>query len=156
MTEAENRELTALAPLAGKLPPPSDPTSGGRKSGKPIALANIQLQLPEFDPRNLPEWAEQFAEFLLLIGLSHVDMATKCLLLKHSCKKNFLQKQGNQIVKTCWTGAQVLQRLEKTFPVYEMDLVVRTQREELPMLPEFPSTRASLNVCAPWSICSPG
>ena len=34
--------------------------------GRPIAQANIQLELPEFDPKNLPESAEEFAEFLLL------------------------------------------------------------------------------------------
>ena len=44
-----------------------------------------------------------------------------------------------QIVKTCSTWAEVLQRLEKTFPVYETDLSVRTRIEELRMLPEVPS-----------------
>ena len=34
VTETEKKELTALAPLAGRPPPPSDPTSGGGKSGK--------------------------------------------------------------------------------------------------------------------------
>ena len=57
VTETQKKELTALAPLAGRAPPPSDPTSGGGKSGKPIAHANIQLELPEFDPKNVPEWA---------------------------------------------------------------------------------------------------
>ena len=41
MTEAERRGLPALAPLAGKFPPPSDTTSGGGKSGKPITQAKI-------------------------------------------------------------------------------------------------------------------
>ena len=92
--------------------------------------------------------AEEFAEFLLLTGQSHVDVATKCSLLKRSCKKKCLQKQVKQIVKTCSTWAEVLQRLEKTFPVYETDLSVRTQIEELPMLPEFPSAaRISEYVC---------
>ena len=63
----------------------------------------------------------------MLTGQSHVDVATKCSLLKRSCKKRFLQKQVKQIVKTCSTWAEVLLRLEKTFPVYETDL------------PEFPS-----------------
>ena len=107
--------------------------------GRPIAEANIQLELQEFDPKNLPESAEEFAEFLLLTGQSHVDVATKCSLLKRSCKRKFLQKQVKQIVKTCSTWAEVLQGLEKTFPVYETDLSVRTQIEGLPMLPEFPS-----------------
>ena len=48
--------------------------------------------LLQFDPKNLPDQAEEFAEFLLLTGQSHVDVATKCSLLKRSCKKKFLQK----------------------------------------------------------------
>ena len=92
VTESERRGLSALAPLAGVSP--SGLTPGGGKTGRPIAQANIQLELPEFDPKNLHEWAEEFAEFLLLTGQSHVDVATKCSLLKRSCKKKFLQKKG--------------------------------------------------------------
>ena len=103
VTGTEKRGLSALAPLAGVPPPPSGLTPGGGKSRRPIAQTNIQLKLPEFDPKNLPEWAEEFAEFLLLTGQSHVDVATKCSLLKHSCKRKFLQKQVKQIVKTCST-----------------------------------------------------
>ena len=73
VTETEKKGLTALAPLAGVPPPPSGLTPGGGKSGRPIAQANIQLELPEFDQKNLSEWAEEFAEFLLLTGPSHVD-----------------------------------------------------------------------------------
>ena len=142
VTETEKGGLSALAPLA--CVSPSGLTPGGGKTGRPIAQATIQLELPEFDPKNLPEWAEEFAEFLLLTGQSHVDVATKCSLLEHSYKKNFLQKQVKQIVKTCSTWAEVLQRLEKTFPVYETDLSVRTQIEELPMLPEFSFRCANL------------
>ena len=58
MTETEKKGLTALASLAGATPPPSGLTPGG---GKPTAQANIQLDLPEFDPKNLPERAEEFA-----------------------------------------------------------------------------------------------
>ena len=139
MTEIEKKGLTALAPLAVVPPPPSGPTPGFGKSGKPIAQANIQLELPEFDPKNVPEWAEEFAEFLLLTRQSHEDVATKCSLLKRSCKKKILQKQVKQIIRACSTCTEVLQRLEETFPVYETDLSVRTQIEELPMLLEFPS-----------------
>ena len=148
VTETEERGLSALAPLASVSPSPSGLTPGGGKMGRPIAQANIQLELPEFDPKNLPEWAEEFAEFLLLTGQSHVDVATKCSLLKRSCRKKFLQKQVKQIVKTCSTWVEVLQGLEKTFPVYETDLSVRTQIEEPPMLPEFPSAaRVSEYMC---------
>ena len=148
VTHTEKKGLTALAPLARRPAPSSDSTSGGGKMGKPIAQANIQLELPVFDPRNLPEWAEELAECLLLTGQSHVDVATKCALLKHSCKKKFWQKQLKQIVKACSTWAEVLQGLEKTFPVYKTDLSVRTQIEELPMLPEFLSAaQVSEYVC---------
>ena len=139
VTETEKRGLSALAPLVGVSPPPSGLTSGGGESGRPIAQANIQPELPDFDPKHLPEWAEEFAEFLLLTGQSHVDVATKCSLLKRPCKTKFPQKQVKQFVKNCSTWAEVLQKLGKTFPVYETDLSVRTQIEELPMLPEFPS-----------------
>ena len=83
--ETEKRRLSALASLAGVSPSPSGLTPGGGKMGRPIAQANIQLEVPEFDQKNLPKWAEEFAEFLLLTGQSHVDVATKCSLLKRSC-----------------------------------------------------------------------
>ena len=148
VTETEKRGLSALAPLAGVSPSPSGLNPGGGKMGRRIARGNIQIELPEFDPKNLPEWAENFTEFLLLTGQSHVDGATKCSLLKRSCKKKLLQKGVKQIVKTCSTWVEVLQRLKKAFPVYETDLSVRTKSEELPMLPEFPSAaRVSEYVC---------
>ena len=127
VTETEKRGVSALASLASAPPPPSGLTPGGGKSGRPIAQANIELELPDFDPKNLPEWAEEFAELLLLTRQSHVDVATESSLVKRSCKKKFWQKQVKQIVKTCSTWAEVLQRLEKTVPVYETDLSVRTQ-----------------------------
>ena len=50
VTETEKRGPSALAPLAGVSP--SGLTPGGGKMGRPIAQANIQLELPEFDPKN--------------------------------------------------------------------------------------------------------
>ena len=93
VTETEKRGLMALAPLAGVPPPPSGLTPGGGKSGRLIAQANIQLELPELDPKSLPEWAEEFAEFLLRTGQSHVDVPTKFSLLKRSCQF-FFAKTG--------------------------------------------------------------
>ena len=78
VTDTEKRGLSALAPLASVYPPPSGLTPGGGKGGRPIAQANIQLELPEFEPKSLPEWAEEVAEFLFLAGSSHVDVATRC------------------------------------------------------------------------------
>ena len=70
VTETEKRRLTAPAPLAGVPLPLPGLTPGNEKSGRPIAQANIKLELPEFDPKNLPEWAEEVAEFFLLTGQS--------------------------------------------------------------------------------------
>ena len=96
MTETEKRGLSALAPLAGVSFSPSGLTPGGGKMRRPIAQANIRLELPEFDPKNPPEWTEEFGEFLLLTGQSHVDVATKCSLLKRSsvpAKRNFCKNR---------------------------------------------------------------
>ena len=84
--------------------------------GRPIAQANIQLELPEFNPKNLPKWAEEFAEFLLLTGQSHVDVATKCSLLKRSCTKKFLQKQVKQIVENLFHLGRGTPRTEENIP----------------------------------------
>ena len=84
---------SALAPLATLHP---SPLSGGTgdtgvscRGTKAIATANLQMELPEFDPKNLPEWAEEFSQFLLLTGQQHADVRTKCTLIKKSCKKKF-------------------------------------------------------------------
>ena len=69
------------------MPPPSGGSSGGcpavwsisHHKGYCSRLSTVEL--PEFDPKNLPEWAEEFAGFLLLTGQSDVDVATKCSLL---------------------------------------------------------------------------
>ena len=87
VTETGIRGLSALAPLAGVSPSPSGLTPGDGKMRRPVAQGNIQLELAELDPKNLPEWAEESVEFLLLTGQSHVDVATKCSLLNRTCKK---------------------------------------------------------------------
>ena len=38
----------------------------------------------------LPEWAEEFSEFLFLIGQQHADVRIKCTLINRSRKKKFL------------------------------------------------------------------
>ena len=93
MTETEKRGLSALAPLAGVSPSPSGLTPGAGMIGRPIARANIQLEVPQFDPKNLPEWAEEFAEFLLLTGQFHVDVATKCSLLNAPARRKFCKSR---------------------------------------------------------------
>ena len=128
--EMEGYRLAALAPLATVYP--STPSGGKGDSGVPgrgtkgIATANLQIELPEFDPKNLPEWAEEFSEFLLLTGQQHADVRTKCTLIKKSCKKRFLQGQVKTAIRksSCW--GDFLKRLEQMYRVYETDLSVRT------------------------------
>ena len=76
-SEAEMKSYgrAAQAPLAITHPsPPSGgtgDTSVPSRGTKAIASANLQIELPKFDPKNLPEWDEEFSEFLLLTGQQH-------------------------------------------------------------------------------------
>ena len=149
-TEAEMKGygLAALAPLATVYPPP--PSGGTGDTGVPgrgtkaIATANLQIELPDLDPKNLPEWAEQFLEFLLLTSQQYAAVRTKCTLIKKSCKKKFLQRQVKTAIRKSSNWGDVLKRLEQMYPVYETDLSVQTEIEELPPLPEIPTaTRIS-------------
>ena len=86
--EVEGYGLAALAPLATVYPSPPSGRKGDTgvpgRGMKGIATANLQIELPEFDPKNLPEWAEDVWEFLLLTGHQHADVRTKCTLIKKS------------------------------------------------------------------------
>ena len=144
-TEAEMKGhgLAALAPLATVYPsPPSggtgDPGVPGRGT-KAIATAYLQIKLPEFDPKIVPEWAEDFSEFLLLMGQQQADVRTKCTLIKKSCKNKFLQRQVKTAIRKSSNLGDFLKRLEQMYPVYETDLSVQTEIEELRPLPEFPT-----------------
>ena len=144
-TEAEMKGhgLSALAPLATVHP---SPLSGGtRDTGVPgrgtkaIATANLQMELHEFNPKNLLEWAEDFSEFLLLTGQQHADVRAKCTLIKRSCKRKFLQRQVKTAIRKSSNWGDFLKRPEQMYPVYETNLGVRTEIQELPPLPEFPT-----------------
>ena len=144
-TEAEMKGygLFALAPLTTVHPSPLSGGTGNTgvpgRGMKAIATANLQIKLPEFNPKNLPEWAEEFSEFLLLTGQQHADVRTKCTLIKKSCKKKFLQRQVKTAIRKSSNWGDFLKRLEQMYPVYETDLSVRTEIEELPPLPELPT-----------------
>ena len=144
-TEAEMKGygLSALAALATVHP---SPLSGGTgdtgvpgRGTKAIATANHQIELPEFDPRNLPEWAEKFSEFLLSRSQHHADVRTKCTLIKKSCKKKFLQRQVKTAIRKSSNWGDFLKRLEQMYTVYETNLSVRAEIQELPPLPDFPT-----------------
>ena len=77
-------------------------------------------------------------EFLLLTGQQHADVRTKCTLIKKSWQKKFLQQQVKTAIKKSSSWGDFLKRLEQMYQVYETDLIVRTEIEELPPPPEFP------------------
>ena len=144
-TEAEMKGygLSALASLTTVHPSALSGGTGdtvvpGRRT-KAIATANLQMELPQFDPDNLPEWAEEVSEFLLLKGQQHADVHAKSTLVKESCKKENLQRQVKTAIRKSSNWGDPLKRLEQMYPVYETDLSVRTEIEELPPLPEFPT-----------------
>ena len=146
--------LAALTPLA--ITHPSFPSGGTGDTGVPcrrtkaIATANLQIGLPEFDPKILPEWAEELSEFLLLTRQQHADVKTKCTLISKLCKRKFLQRQlKTSIWKSSYWG-DFLKRLEQMYPVYKMHLSVRTKIEELPSLPEFPSAARNSEFFRSW------
>ena len=89
----------------------------------------------------MPQWAEEFSEFLPFTGQQHADVLTKCTITKRRAKRIFFS--GKSIRKSSNWG-DFLKRLEQMCPVYETDLRVRTEIEELPPLPEF-STAASIS-----------
>ena len=135
--------VAALTPLATRhlpAPPgePGDPVVPGRETTA-IAMANLQIKLPEFDPKNVPGLAEEFCELLLLIGQQHADLTTKCTLIKKLCKKKFLQRQVNTAIRNCSNWGEALKRLEQMYPVCVTHLSVPAENEELPSFPEFPT-----------------
>ena len=109
--------LVAPAPLGITHPSPltdaTRGTGGWGRGTKAIATANLQIELPVFDPKNLREWAEEFSEFLLLTGQQHADIKTKCTVIKKSCKKKFLRRQVKTAIRKSSNWGDFLKRLEQ-------------------------------------------
>ena len=97
------------------------------------------MELPEFNLKALPKWAEEFSEFLLLTGQQHADVRTKWTLIKTSCKKNFFQRQVKTAIRKSSNWGSFLKRLEEIYPGYETDLSFQAEIEDLPPLSEFPT-----------------
>ena len=135
--------LPARAPLA--ITHPSAPSVGIGGTNVPprgttgIATAKLQIQLPEVDLENLPEWAEKAVELILLNGLQRADVKTKCTLIKNLCKKKFLLRQVRTAIRKSSNWGDFLKRLEDMYPGYKTDFSVRTEIDELTSLPEFQS-----------------
>ena len=144
--------LAALAPLATTHPSPCSGPAGDQgvpgRGTKAIATANLQNKLPEFHPKHLSGWAEEFSYFLVITGQQHAAVRTKCTLINESCKKRFLQRQVKTAIRKSSNLGDSLQRLEQMYPVYETDLSVGTEIEELLPLPEFPTAARILEFVA--------
>ena len=142
-TEAEMKSygLAALAPLATTHS--SAPSGGTGDPGvlgmgtKAIATANVKIELAELDPRNVPQWAEEFSELLLLTGQQDAEFRTNCTFIKKLCKKEFFQRQVTTAIRKSSNWGDFLKRLEQMSTVYETDLTVCTEIEELLPLLEF-------------------
>ena len=89
--EMKTYGLGALAPLAITYrSSPADATvaTGGWGTGaKARATPSFQIELSQFDLKNLLQWAQEFSEFLLITGHEHANLKTNCTLIKTSCKR---------------------------------------------------------------------
>ena len=136
--EMKSYDLPALAPLAITHPSPPSGRTGGTnvpcRGMKAIAMANLQTELPDFNPQKLPNWAEEYPEFLLLTCQWHPDVKTKFTLINR-----FPQQQVNTAINRSFNVGVFLNRLEQRYPLYDTDLSVRTEMEVLPLLPDVPS-----------------
>ena len=96
------------------------------------------VNLPEFTGKNLSRFAENFGRFLRMTGQTHASGRVKCDLLLQCCKTKYLEKQVKQIATKSATFPEVLVALERQYPSYETDLFIRTEIQNLGMLPNNP------------------
>ena len=108
------------------------------KDAKAVATLKIVVNLPEFTGKDLSGFAENFGRFLRMTGQTHATGRVKCDLLLQCCKTKYLEKQVKQIVTKSATFAEVMVALERQYPSYETNLSIRTEIQNLAMLPNNP------------------
>ena len=108
------------------------------KDAKAVATLKIVVNLLEFTGKDRSGFAENFGRFLRMTGQTHASGRIKCHLLLQCCKKKYLEKQVKQIVTKSATFAEILVALERHYPSYETDLSIRTEIQNLAMLPNNP------------------
>ena len=108
------------------------------KEAKAIATSKIVVNFPDFSGKDLSEFAESFGRFLRMTGQTHTSGTVKCDLLLQCRKTKYLEKQVKQIVTKSATFAEVLVALDRQYPSYETDLSIRTEIQNLGMLPNNP------------------
>ena len=97
------------------------------------------VNLAELTVLDLSEFAESFGPFLSMTGQNHASGRVNCDLLLQCCKTKYLEKQVKQIVTKSTTFADVLVALERQYPSYETDLSIRTEIQNIAMLPNNPN-----------------
>ena len=108
------------------------------QDAKAVATSKIVVNLPEFTGKDLSGFTEKFGRFLRMTGQTHASGRVKCHLLLQCCKTKYLEKQVKQTVAKSATLAEVLVALERQYPSYETDLSIRTEIQNLGMLPNNP------------------
>ena len=93
------------------------------------------MNLPQFTGKDLSKFAERFGRFLRMTGQTHASGQVKCDLPLQCCKAKYLEKQVKQMVTKSATFAEVLVALERQYPSYESTFFIRTEIQNLPMLP---------------------
>ena len=108
------------------------------KEARAIATSKVVVNLPEFTGKGLSEFAENFCRSLRVTGQTHSSGRAKCDVLLQCCMTNYLEKQVKQIVMKSATFAEALVALERQYPSYETDLSIRTEMQNLAVLPNNP------------------
>ena len=94
--------------------------------------------LPEFTGKDLSEFAENFGRFLKMTSQTQASGRVKYYLLVQCCKTKYLEKQVKQIVTKSSTFAEVMVALERQYHSYQTDLSIRTEIQNLAVLPNNP------------------
>ena len=123
------------------------------KEAKAMATSEIVVNLPDLTAKDLREPAESFDKLLRMTGQSHASGRVKCDLLLQCCKTKHLEKHVKQIVTKCATFADVLVTLEGQYPSYETNVSIRTEIQNLAMLPNNPKDARISEPLADWDHC---
>ena len=152
-SDDEPPSLTSAAPSEDNDPETSENPSGKKKKkkrktrrherrrskeAKAIATTKTVVNLPEGTGKDLSELAENFGRFLRLTGQTHASGPVKCDLLLQCCKTKYLEKPVKQIVMKSATFAEVLVALERQYPCNETNPSIRTEIQNLAVMPNSP------------------
>ena len=126
----------------------------GSQDAKAVATSKIVVNLREFTGKDLSGFADNFGRFLRMTGQTHSSGKVNCDLLLQCCKTQYLEKQVKQIVTKSATFANVLLALERQYLSYEADLSIRTEIQNLGMLPNNPKAARITKLLADLDHCA--